>query len=243
MKNSYILSKEIYIFRHGETDWNKQHRAHGCENDIELNNIGRKQAVIVGDYLHNNEIKADLIISSGMSRADETARIISNKIEYHLPILIIDNLKEKCHGKISGLNKDDIKSNPEFDKYRELSNKFTQEKDPIKQREIFYSNNIIFNDLYGDELYSDFRHRIKKALKEIYSKKEKIIIIVSHSGTIQQLLQIITNTTDYIKGEFSNGSNCHMSYIQIFEKISNNKIKRKIKIIKLLTTAHLHIET
>jgi len=237
----YTLSKEIYLFRHGETDWNKQHRAQGCENNIELNDTGRKQAALVGDYLYNRNINADLVISTGMTRADETASIISSKINYQLPLLIIDNLKEKCHGILSGLTTDDKRSNSEFDKYNELNDNYTREKDPIKQREILYSNNIIFNRLYGDELYSDFRHRLKKALKEIYSRKEKTIIIVSHSATIQNILQIMTNTTDYIKGEFSNGSNCHMSYIQIFKKVSNNKIKRKIKIIKLLTTAHLGI--
>jgi broad specificity phosphatase PhoE len=94
--------------------------------------------------------------------------------------------------------------------------------------------------LYNTELFSDFRHRLKKALREIYNREEHTIIVVSHSGTIQQLLQIMTNTDDYIQGEYKYGTNCHMSYIQLYEKISNNKIKRRIKIIKLLTTAHLN---
>jgi len=99
--NNYILTKNIYLFRHGETDWNKLHKRQGCENDIELNDTGREQAAQVGNYLLNTNIVADLIISSSMSRANETAQIIASKINYQLPILIIDNLK----------------SNSEFDKY------------------------------------------------------------------------------------------------------------------------------
>jgi len=241
--NKYTLTKNIYIFRHGETDWNIEHRSQGGENDIKLNETGRKQALLVGNYLSNTKINADLIISSGMFRADETANIIAKKINYQLPVLIIEDLKEKLHGKLSGLTKEDIVSNPEFDKYTELNNKYNKEKDPIRQREIYYENIVIFNKLYGDELYSTFRHRLKKSLKEIYNRKEKNIIIISHFATIMQLLQIMMNTEDYLRGDYIYGSNCHMTYIQVFEKkIDDNKVKRKIKIIKLLTTAHLYTE-
>jgi broad specificity phosphatase PhoE len=238
--NKYILSKKIYLFRHGETDWNIQHKRQGCENDIELNANGKKQSESVANYLLNINVHPDLIISSGMARADETARIIGEKLNYKSSILIIDNLKEKCHGKLSGITDDDLKSNPIFKEFDELMIKFKKEKDPIKQRMILYDNNIICNKLYNEELFNVVRHRVKKALREIYNQKEKTIIVVSHSGIIQEILKILTNTTDHIKGEFPYGTNCTMSYIQVFEKVSNNKIKRKIKIIKLLTTAHLY---
>jgi broad specificity phosphatase PhoE len=238
--SGYILSKEIYLFRHGETDWNKQHKRQGCEFDIELNTNGEKQAILAGNYLHNyriNDKPFDLIISSGMIRANKTAEIIAEKINYKNSIHIIKNLKEKCHGTLSGLSNDKIKSDPKFKKYNELNNELKKEKDPIKKIELQYDFNIIFNKLYNEELYSKFRHRAKKALLEIYNRKEEKIIVISHSATIQQILQIITNIDDYIP--MPHNSNCQMSYIQVFTKIINNKIKRKIKIIKLSTTAHI----
>jgi broad specificity phosphatase PhoE len=237
--DKYILTKNIYLLRHGETDWNKLHKRQGCENDIQLNNTGRQQAELVGNYLSNSNITADLIISSSMSRANETAQIIAKKINYQLPILIIDNLKEVCHGDLSGLTDEDIKSDPKFDKYLELENIYKKEKDPIKQRELFYEHNKILNNLYGVELFNHSRHRFKKALMEIYNREEKNIIVVAHGGTIIQLLQIITNINDYIQGDYRYGSNCHMSFFQVFEKKVNNKIKRKIKVIKYLTSLHL----
>lgn len=236
----YKLSKNIYLFRHGETDWNVIHRGQGCENDIPLNDKGREQATTVGKYLSMTNIKADLIISSNMSRANETAQIIGKHINYQSPILIIDNLKEVCHGKLGGLTSDELKSNQDFDKYIELQNAYNKEKDPIKQRELYYSHNIILNKLYGSELYRDSRHRFKKALKEIYNRTEQNIIVVAHGGTIIQLLQLITNISDYIRGDYKYGSNCHMTYIQLFEKNFNLKTKRKIKIIKYLTSDHLN---
>ena len=241
--DKYILTKNIYFFRHGETDWNKLHKRQGCENDIHLNSTGREQASSVGDYLLNTNIKADLIISSSMSRANETAQIIATKINYQLPILIIDNLKEVCHGKLGGLTDNDIKTNPDFKKYGELEKIYYKEKDPIKQRELYYEHNIILNKLYGSELNNVSRHRFKKALKEIYNRDEKNIIVVAHGGTIIQLLQIITNIYDMILGNYKYGSNCHMTYIQLYEKKTDSKIKRKIKIIKYLTSEHLQYKT
>jgi probable phosphoglycerate mutase len=241
--NKYRLSKNIYLFRHGETNWNKLKKPQGCENDIPLNDNGRKQSESIGKYISDTNFKVDLIISSNMSRANETAQIIANSINYKLPILIIDNLKEICRGKLAGLSTEELKSNKEFDRYFELEQIFINEKDPLKQRELFYLHEIELHKLYGTELYRDSRHRIKKALKEIYNREEQNIIIVSHSGTIQRLLQFITNITDNIEGNFKYGHNCNMSYIQLFEKQINNKIKRKIKIIKYLTSEHLQYKT
>ena len=49
----------------------------------------------------------------------------------------------------------------------------------------------------------------------------------------------MTNIVDSIpQPKKSNGS---MSYVQLYTKNTNSKIKRKIKIIKLLTTDHLSL--
>ena len=237
LSTSYRLSKEIYIFRHGETDYNKKNIRQGCENDIELNNNGKQQAEKVGDYLkkYQSNKDFDLIISSGMIRATQTANIIAEKISYVKPLLIIDNLKEKCHGDISGKIAIELESDSYFTKYIELNTKFNNEQDPISKHHIHNSNEKIFNKLYKSESTKLYRHRVKKALLELYNRPEEKIIIISHANTIELLLQIITDINDHI---ISKG-NCSMTYLKVYEKTKNNKIKRKIKIIKLLTNEHL----
>jgi broad specificity phosphatase PhoE len=235
-------NKEIYLIRHGQTDWNNLHKAQGCEHDIPLNDTGREQAKKTGNYLENYRLSSgsfDLIVSSGMARAHETAKIIADKVGYTEPILIIEEFKEKCHGELGGKTDEEIKSNPHFKEFIDASAKFNTEYDPIKQREIYYSDNKLFHKLYQTELYKDFKKRIKKGLKQIYDRPEKKIIIVSHGGTIMQTLQILTGIEDYIIGDFKHGHNCHISYIKLYEKLEKNKIKRKAKVIKLLNTQHL----
>lgn len=235
-------NKEIYFIRHGQTDWNILGKAQGCENDIPLNNNGRNQAKKTGEYLAKHRIldhPFDLIISSGMSRANETAQIIANKLAYDKEIHIIDDFKEKCHGDIGGKTDEEIKLDKKFKKFIERTDLFENEIDPIKQREIYYENNIIFNKLYGTELFSSLKKRIRNALNELYKRPEQKIIVVSHGGTIHTMIEILTNIEDYIIGNYKYGANCHITYLKVYEKIKQNKIKRKIKIIKLMNTLHL----
>ncbi|MFD3448020.1 histidine phosphatase family protein [Microbacteriaceae bacterium 4G12] len=66
---------EICLVRHGQTDWNFQEIIQGRE-DIPLNEIGRTQAKQSAKMLC--EEKWDVIISSPLVRAYETAKEIAN---------------------------------------------------------------------------------------------------------------------------------------------------------------------
>ncbi|MFC0186720.1 histidine phosphatase family protein [Fictibacillus aquaticus] len=89
----------IGLIRHGITEWNSLGKAQGV-SDIPLNEIGRKQAKSIGDRLSLEE-HWDMIFTSDLSRAFETAKIIGNKIG--LPDCHIDERLREIHcGKIEG---------------------------------------------------------------------------------------------------------------------------------------------
>ena len=67
----------MYITRHGQTDWNINHRLQG-RTDIPLNALGKAQAVTCGEALQG--VGIELIITSPLSRAYETAEIIRGYI-------------------------------------------------------------------------------------------------------------------------------------------------------------------
>jgi uncharacterized phosphatase len=93
----------ICIIRHGETDWNATGRLQGCE-DIEINNMGRQQALQLAGYFKKE--RWDLIISSPLKRALETAKIIASEISVK-EILEMDSLRERDYGEASGLLPDE----------------------------------------------------------------------------------------------------------------------------------------
>jgi probable phosphoglycerate mutase len=62
----------ILLARHGETDWNREHRWQG-HADTELNAAGRAQARVLGDRLAGTHL--DAVHASDLRRALETAEI------------------------------------------------------------------------------------------------------------------------------------------------------------------------
>lgn len=74
---------KLYVTRHGETAYNVENRICGI-TDIELNDQGRKQAKVIASKLLDRHI--DLIISSPLKRAKETASIIASKIGVQIEV-------------------------------------------------------------------------------------------------------------------------------------------------------------
>ena len=66
----------FYFVRHGQTVWNVENKICGA-TDIELTELGHKQAIDTGKKIVEEGIKADEILYSPLIRAAETARHIS----------------------------------------------------------------------------------------------------------------------------------------------------------------------
>ncbi|CAM4321892.1 histidine phosphatase family protein [Paenibacillus xylanexedens] len=95
----------IGLIRHGLTDWNAAGRIQG-QTDIPLNGEGREQAQRLGRRLLTEEYQWDYIITSGLSRAQETGEIISKLL--NVPLLEPDaRLKERAFGQIEGLTSEE----------------------------------------------------------------------------------------------------------------------------------------
>ena len=69
---------KIYLFRHGETEWNKDRRLQG-QSDVPLNAFGRELAEETARALEREGVVFDRAFSSPLSRALETARILTGR--------------------------------------------------------------------------------------------------------------------------------------------------------------------
>lgn len=99
MKSKFPL-KSFYFVRHGETDWNQQHRVMG-QQDIPLNFHGKAQAHQAAKLL--KDCTFDCIITSPLIRARETAEIIQTYKS--VPIIHEDQLQEYGFGELEGETK------------------------------------------------------------------------------------------------------------------------------------------
>jgi probable phosphoglycerate mutase len=94
----------FFLVRHGETEWNKARRIQGI-SDIPLNITGRSQAVALGDILAKHTF--DLMVSSPLSRAMETASIIAKRLDMPAA-LIVGDLIERNYGEAEGQSGHDL---------------------------------------------------------------------------------------------------------------------------------------
>src|SRR5687767_15916178 len=92
----------LYIFRHGETDWNLARRIQG-HTDIALNERGRDQARDLANRLERYPIQA--ILSSDLARARETAEIVARRSD--VPVFVDERLREASLGDAEGLTVDE----------------------------------------------------------------------------------------------------------------------------------------
>ncbi|MBU3157222.1 histidine phosphatase family protein [Clostridium estertheticum] len=98
----------IFLLRHGETDWNTIDRCQG-HTDIPLNETGKKKIEQVAFMFKRSIGDINYIVSSPLSRANESALIFSNSIGYKGEIIIDELFIERFFGLAEGLLGEEIK--------------------------------------------------------------------------------------------------------------------------------------
>jgi probable phosphoglycerate mutase len=88
----------LFLFRHGETDWNRDGRLQG-HVDTALNATGLAQAEALARQLCEHRL--DAVVSSDLTRALTTARIVAAACG--VPLLVDDGLRETNIGEAEGL--------------------------------------------------------------------------------------------------------------------------------------------
>lgn len=92
------MSATLVLVRHGETAWNAEGRLQG-QTDIPLNDLGRAQAHAAGQSLGSEPW--DVIVSSSLGRAIETAELIGQNLGLALAEKI-GGLQERSYGDAEG---------------------------------------------------------------------------------------------------------------------------------------------
>lgn len=92
----------LFVARHGETDWNLEHRLQG-RTDIPLNENGKNQMLQAGMALKEQGFQVDKIVCSPLKRASETAAILGQCMGYTGEITPDEDLLERSFGTAEGL--------------------------------------------------------------------------------------------------------------------------------------------
>lgn len=160
------MRTELYLIRHGETDWNKDGRFQGC-TDIPLSEEGINQAIQLKESLN---IQFDAIYASPLSRALQTAEIICENYGTLKPIILPD-LREINFGQWEGLT------------ITQIREQYPKEYESWRYDEV--NANLMGGDLTLRSASDRAKNAIFKAAEEHPGKK---IAFVAHGGILKAAL-------------------------------------------------------
>ena len=174
--------KNILLIRHGQSEWNKLNLFTGFKN-IELSEQGIEEANKAGQNFKNLDIKFNIVFTSELKRAQETAKIILQNLDQwnflnnEGKIISNINLNERDYGDLTGLNK------------KETAEKFGEEQ--VHKWRRGYSD----QPPNGESL-EDVVRRVSKYFEEvikpaIQSDENDNILIAAHGNSLRALLIVM----------------------------------------------------
>lgn len=168
---------KLTLVRHGETDYNAKRLVQGYK-DNPLNETGRNQAKTMGKLLKLRGYHFDVLGSSELLRAKETAEIIGSFLNLELQFTDNDFI-ERNFGPFEGQSIDEV-----FPAI--VLNDFKHE---------------------GYEDNTALLKRIKRAIMKLYKQyKDKEVLLVAHSHVVKSALILAKPNTDFANHHVLNSS-------------------------------------
>lgn len=157
---------ELVLIRHGETEWNSQHRCQG-HLDIPLSEHGLAQSKAVAAYVAQQTW--DALYSSDLLRAAMTAEQIAATTQMH--IVKDERLRERKLGILQGLT------------HKEFAERYPEEY------RLFYSEDSEWRIPEG-ESQREASERIVEACRDIaVNHPGERVLVVTHGGCIGYMMK------------------------------------------------------
>ena len=184
----------LILIRHGQSEWNALNQFTGWK-DPDLTATGIQEAHNAAKIINNLKINFDLVFTSALIRAQNTAEIILKEINQPLSTIKNQALNERNYGDLAGLNKDDARK------------RWGDEQVHIWRR----SYDI---PPPGGESLKDTGERVLPFfMKEIlpYVCKGKSVLVAAHGNSLRSLIKFLDNISheDIVKLEIPTGAPIH----------------------------------
>ena len=180
--------------RHGETSWNALKKIQGIA-DIPLNEKGRALAEKTGEALKN--VKFDLVITSPLRRARETAQLVVRDRE--IPWIVDDRIQEICFGVMEG-TQESSRECPEF----------------AENLSKFFADPWNYQAPENGESLPEVCERTKAFWEEFTQKQEyqgDTILISTHGCASRALMQNVYRDHDFWHGKVP--PNCSVNIVDV----------------------------
>ena len=184
----------LILIRHGQSEWNALNQFTGWK-DPGLTAKGIEEAHNAGRIINNLKINFDLVFTSALIRAQNTAEIILKEINQPLSTIKNQALNERNYGDLAGLNKDDARK------------RWGDEQVHIWRRSYEIPPP-------GGESLKDTGERVlpfftKEILPHVCEGKN--VLVAAHGNSLRSLIKFLDNISDedIVKLEIPTGAPIH----------------------------------
>ena len=179
------MNKNIYIIRHGQTDFNVKQIVQGRGVNSDLNEMGIAQAQSFFKMYQN--IPFDTIITSSLKRTHQTiAPFLANNI----PHLVRPEIDEIAWGIFEG-----VQHHPSLqEKYYSIIES--------------WKNGELDNKIEGGESANELNIRLNPFIEEIKNIQSENTLICTHGRTLRMMMCLILNQPISVMDNFQHENTC-----------------------------------
>ena len=198
------MAYKLILLRHGESAWNEKNLFTGWV-DVRLTQKGEQEAVRAGELFKEHNLLPELLHTSLLRRAINTAEIALNEAELHwIPVRRSWKLNERHYGALQGKDKKATLAQYGDEQFQSWRRSFDVPPPPIADGDEFSQVN--------DPQYQDLGNLIPKTecLKDVVQrlipyweqeiipdlKSGKVTLITAHGNSLRALVKHLDGISD-----------------------------------------------
>jgi 2,3-bisphosphoglycerate-dependent phosphoglycerate mutase len=198
------MTYTLILLRHGNSDWNQKNLFTGWV-DVRLSDQGVAEATRAGELLAESGLKADILYTSVLTRAIQTANIALDVADRAwLPVKRSWRLNERHYGALQGLDKAETLEKFGPEKFMEWRRSFDVPP-PVLADDAEYSQ-------VGDERYADIDGELPRteSLKLVIDRMlpywesdiqvdlaaGKTVLVTAHGNSLRALIKHLDGISD-----------------------------------------------
>ncbi len=196
------MAYTLILLRHGHSDWNAKNLFTGWV-DVDLNDQGREEAVRGGELLKERRMLPDVVHTSVLRRAINTANLTLDVCDRHwIPVRRDWRLNERHYGALQGLDKARIRDTYGEEQFMLWRRSFDTPPPPIEPGSEY--------DQSDDPRYAGIEVPKTECLKDVIVrfmpywegplqddlKAGQTVLVVAHGNSLRGLVKHLDNISD-----------------------------------------------
>lgn len=198
------MTYHLILLRHGNSIWNQQNLFTGWV-DVDLTDQGRAEAKRAGELIDESGLKPDVLFTSVLKRAINTAHIALDQIDRNwIPTFRSWRLNERHYGALQGLDKAETLEKYGPEQFQLWRRSYDTPPPPIAD-DAQYSQ-------FGDDRYRDLGEQLPRTecLKDVLERllpywesdiskqlrQSKTVLVTAHGNSLRALVKHLDGISD-----------------------------------------------